>query len=131
MTDPLTDPQTLRLKPNLKPEQLAFFLKELKPYIYRFLDSCLSRIQKSETINLPVLSQFDYKLYLPSVDLDSKITEVMESAKIEESDDLVWTNRKIVVDERPQKCDSHHGSRRLDPRPSSNCYSISSSDGEL
>ena len=108
-------------------------LKELRPYIYRFLDSCRARIQKSETTNLPVLSLFDYKLYLPSVDLDSKITGVMESAKIAESDDLVWTHRKIVVDERPQKCDSHHDSRRLDPRSSSNCYcdSISSSDGEL
>ena len=56
----------------------------------------------------------------------------MESAKIAESDDLVWPNRKIVADDRPQKRDSHHDSRRLDPRSSFNCYcdSISSSVGK-
>ena len=75
--------------------------------------------------------RLDYKLYLPSVDLDSKFTGVVKSAKIAESDDLVWPNRKLVADERPQKRDSHHDPGRLDPRSCSKCSSdrISSSDG--
>ena len=101
--------------------------------MYRFLDSCRARIQKSETTNLPVLSQFDYKLYLPSVDLDSKFTGVMESAKIAETDDLVWPNGKLVAVERLQEPFSQLDSGRLDPRSCSNSYCdrISSSDGEL
>ena len=47
-------------------------------------------------------SRLDYKFDLPSVDLDSKFTGVMESAKIAESDDLVWPNRKLVASGRPQ-----------------------------
>ena len=63
--------------------------------------------------------------------MDSKFTGVVKSAKIAESDDLVWPNRKLVADERPQKRDSHHDSGRLDPRSCSKCSSdrISSSDG--
>ena len=48
-------------------------------------------------------SRLDYKLYLPSVDLDLKITGVMESAKIAESDDPVWPNRKLVASGQPHK----------------------------
>jgi hypothetical protein len=40
-------------------------------------------------------SRLDYKLYLPSVDLDSKFTGVMESAKIAESDALVWPTESL------------------------------------
>ena len=60
--------------------------------------------------------RLDYKLYLPSVDVDSKFTGVAKSAKIAESNDLVWPNRKLVVDERPQKRDCHRDSGPLDPR---------------
>ena len=75
--------------------------------------------------------RLDYKLYLPSIDLNSKFTGVVKSAKNAESDDLVWPNRKLVADERPQKRDSRHHSGRLDPRSCSKCYcdNISSSDG--
>ena len=74
--------------------------------------------------------RLDSKLYLPSVDLESKFTGVVKSAKIAEPDALVWPNRKLVADERSQKRDCHHGSRRLDPRSCSTCPSdrISSSD---
>ena len=41
--------------------------------------------------------RLDSKLHLPSVDLDSKFTGVVKSAKIAESDDLVWPNRKRVI----------------------------------
>ena len=34
----------------------------------------------------------------------------MESAKITESDNLVWPNIKLVASERPQERDPHHDS---------------------
>ena len=45
----------------------------------------------------------DYGLHLPSVDLDSKFTGVVASAKIAESNNLVWPNRKLVASGRSHK----------------------------
>ena len=114
-----------------KPQVLAnnYNIGRAQPYSHKLIFDPGSNFRISEVEE----SRLDYKLCLPSVNLDSNFTKVMESARIADSDDLVSSNKRLVAGQGPLERDSHHDSGRLDSRSRSNSYydRISSSAGEL